>query len=106
MKMVILIPFALLKLRETMKKERTPEKLEMLKKLIQDDIIGSIDSNLEAGNITMDDARKLKRLMIEALKEKEKEKKEALMLKDREIKAKEEEIATLKEQLERILEKK
>ena len=106
MKMVILIPFALLKLRKTMKKERTPEKLEMLKKLIQDDIIGSIDSNLEAGNITMDDARKLKRLMIEALKEKEKEKKEALMLKDREIKAKEEEIATLKEQLERILEKK
>ena len=59
----ILIPFALLKLRKTMEKERTPEKLEMLKKLIQDDIIGSIDGNVKLGNIIVDDSRKLKRLI-------------------------------------------
>jgi Na+/phosphate symporter len=45
-----------------MKKERTPELLEQLKYLIRHDIIGSIDINLKAGNITQDDARKLKRL--------------------------------------------
>lgn len=61
-KLVILIPFALLKLRDSIKKERTPEKLFQLKKLIQDDIIGSINENLKVGNITPDDARKLRRL--------------------------------------------
>lgn len=60
-KMVILIPFALLKLRKILKQERTPENLTALKKLIQNDIIGSIDVNEQAGNITCDDARKLKR---------------------------------------------
>ena len=61
-KMVILIPFALLKLREIMKEERSEENLEALKKLIQDDIIGSINDNLKLGNITVDDARRLRRL--------------------------------------------
>lgn len=61
-KMIILIPFELLKLREIMKKERSPKNLELLKNLIQNDIIGSITENLRIGNITMDDARKLKRL--------------------------------------------
>ena len=45
-----------------MKKERSPKNLELLKNLIQNDIIGSITENLRIGNITMDDARKLKRL--------------------------------------------
>jgi hypothetical protein len=61
-RLIILIPFELLKLRDIMKKERTPELLSELKYLIMHDIIGSIDINLKAGNITQDDARKLKRL--------------------------------------------
>lgn len=61
-KMIILIPFELLKLRDAMQKERSPENLEALKNLIQNDIIGSINMNLKAGNITELDAQKLKRL--------------------------------------------
>ncbi|MBO5524881.1 MAG: hypothetical protein J5986_14635 [Roseburia sp.] len=61
-KMIILIPFELLKLRDAMKKERSPENLEALKNLIQNDIIGSIKKNLDVGNITADDARRLRRL--------------------------------------------
>lgn len=60
-KMVILISFTLLRVRELLKKERSRENLELLKTLIQDDIIGSISKNLELGNTTMWDARKLKR---------------------------------------------
>ena len=60
--MIILIPFQLLKLRKTLKEERTEENLELLKNLIQNDIIGSINENLRLGNITLDDARRLKRL--------------------------------------------
>lgn len=61
-KMIILIPFELLKLRDAMKEERSPENLEALKNMIQYDIIGSINQNLLAGNITKDDARRLRRL--------------------------------------------
>ena len=63
-KMVILIPFTLLRVREMLKKERSRENLELLKTLIQDDIIGSISKNLELGNITTWDARKLKRYTL------------------------------------------
>ncbi len=59
---VILIPFALLKLRKLMEKERSDENLEALKNLIQNDIIGSIEENLSLGNITVGDAARLKRL--------------------------------------------
>lgn len=61
-KMIILIPFELLKLRDALKKERSSENLEALKNLIQNDIIGSINQNLLVGNITKDDARRLRRL--------------------------------------------
>lgn len=61
-KMIILIPFQLLKLRDLLAKKRSPSNLEALKNLIQNDIIGSIESNLKLGNITMDDARRLRRL--------------------------------------------
>lgn len=61
-KMIILIPFELLKLRKAIEKSRTPENLEALKNMIQNDIIGSINKNLRVENITLDDARKLKRL--------------------------------------------
>ena len=60
--MIILIPFQLLKLRDLLAKKRSPSNLEALKNLIQNDIIGSIESNLKLGNITMDDARRLRRL--------------------------------------------
>ena len=61
-KMIILIPFELLKLRDAMKKERSPENLELLKNLIQNDIIGSINTNLALGHIEQSDADKLLRL--------------------------------------------
>lgn len=61
-KMVILIPFQLLKLRKILEKERSEETLDALKALIKDDIIGSIETNLQLGNITEGDARRLRRL--------------------------------------------
>ena len=61
-KMIILIPLQLLKLRKLLEKERSEENLELLKNLIQNDIISSINENLRLGNITQDDARRLKRL--------------------------------------------
>ncbi|MDD6571601.1 MAG: hypothetical protein PUF12_04330 [Thermoflexaceae bacterium] len=61
-KMIILIPFALLKLRKTLEKERTPQTLNALKKLIQNDILTNIDVNETMGNITPADAAKLRSL--------------------------------------------
>ena len=68
-KMVILIPFALLRVRELLKKKRSPENKELLKAIIQNDIIGSINKNLEVGNITVWDARRLKRCTHKLYKE-------------------------------------
>jgi len=61
-KMVILIPFQLLRVKKLMEKSRTKENLELLKNIIRNDILGSIKVNLEIGNITQDDARRLQRL--------------------------------------------
>lgn len=63
-KMVILIPFFLLKLRGMLrdKKLRTPENIGALKSLIKTDIMGSIDKNVELGNITPEDGAQLYRL--------------------------------------------
>ena len=61
-KMIVLIPFQLLKFRSLLAKKRSPENLEALKNLIQNDIIKNINDNLQLGNITADDARKLKSL--------------------------------------------
>jgi hypothetical protein len=58
-KLVVLLPFQLLKLRALIQKERSEENKQALISLIQDDIMGSIKKNLEVGNITKDDARKL-----------------------------------------------
>jgi len=60
-KLIILIPFMLLKLRDVMSKSRLKHNLEALKNLIQHDILESIEENLRLGNITQSDARKLKR---------------------------------------------
>ena len=62
--MIILIPFYLLSLQKIIRKKRSKENLEQLKKLIFNDILGSIEMNYEYGNITMDDASRLKNLTI------------------------------------------
>lgn len=62
-KMVILIPFMLLKLRDSLQKKRTKENIEALRKLILDDIIGVINENQSAGNITASDANRLRGLI-------------------------------------------
>ena len=61
--MIILIPFMLLKLRDSLKKERTLENMEALRKLVLDDIISVINENQRAGNITAADAGRLRRLI-------------------------------------------
>ena len=61
-KLVILIPFKLLKLRKLLEKYRSKENLLSLKNLIQNDIIGSINDNFMLGNITAEDAQRLRRL--------------------------------------------
>ena len=61
-KLVILIPFQLLKLRKLLEKDRCQENLSALQNLIQNDIIGSIETNLKLENISMDDARRLRNL--------------------------------------------
>ncbi|MDD2957496.1 MAG: hypothetical protein PHE06_06520 [Lachnospiraceae bacterium] len=58
-KMIVLIPFQLLKLKKIVEKPPAEENLEALQKLVQRDIIGSIKANLQVGNITSDDANQL-----------------------------------------------
>lgn len=61
-KLVVLIPFQLLRLKEIIRKEPTKENFILLQTLIQNDIIGSIEANLKVGNITVDDANQLSEL--------------------------------------------
>ncbi len=61
--MVILIPFTILKLRDSIKKKRTPENMKALRTLILDDIINIINENQALGNITSADANKLRSLI-------------------------------------------
>ena len=62
--MIILIPFALLKLRDSFKTDRSPANIAALKTLLWDDIIGSIEKNKSLGNITDTDATLLKNLCV------------------------------------------
>ena len=64
MKMIILIPFELLRFRELLKKEHTEQNLNTLKSLVKNDILGSIQANYSMGNITGSDARRLIQLTI------------------------------------------
>ena len=70
-KMIVLIPFQTLRLRSLVKqwkeamekgKPFDEEKFYRLQEEIRNDIIGSIEKNLKAGNITADDARQLTEL--------------------------------------------
>lgn len=125
--MIILIPFELLKLRRLIEKKRTPETLDALKQVIFHDIIGAIQKNEEAGNITVDDARKLRGLThrlyrhiyshyeeLEEINEMtdesllldieivEKKREQELSAKDEIIATKDSEIAALKAEIERL----
>ncbi len=61
-KMVILIPFQLLRLRKLLEKKRTPENIERLRKLIECDILGSVERNYELGNISKSDVTRLREM--------------------------------------------
>jgi len=61
-KLIILIPFQLLKLRKLLQKDRSPENLKALQNLIEHDILGSIETNYSLGNISINDVYKLQRL--------------------------------------------
>ncbi len=66
-KMILLIPFHLLKLRRLLAKARTSDNIEQLRNLMEHDILGSIETNLELGNISPDDSRRLFSLTRELL---------------------------------------
>lgn len=63
-KLIVLIPFQLLRLRREIERKRTPKNIEALKRLIRHDIIDSIKDNEEAGNISSSDARKLRQMTL------------------------------------------
>ena len=60
-KMIILIPFHLLKLRKLMNRKNGPDKttINSLKNLVETDILQSIETNQQLGNITPSDAHQL-----------------------------------------------
>ncbi|MDD3368205.1 MAG: hypothetical protein PHP50_04840 [Lachnospiraceae bacterium] len=58
-KMIILIPFHLLKLQDLIEKEPSKENLRILKELIEHDILNSIEANRQCGNISDDDSKQL-----------------------------------------------
>ena len=64
-KLIVLIPFQLLRLRREIEKKRTPENIAALKSLISHDIIESIRQNEAAGNITRSDGRKLRQMTLQ-----------------------------------------
>lgn len=63
-KMIILIPFHVLKLRYALKRG-TFQDVNTLKSYILDDIIGHINKNVQLDNITLEDALKLKRYLLQ-----------------------------------------
>ena len=61
-KLILLIPFQLLKMRKLIAKSRSPETISQLQKLLYHDILGSIRRNIKSGDITQDDAVRLQKL--------------------------------------------
>lgn len=55
-KMITLIPFQLLRLKDIIRKSPTRENFKRLQELLENDIIDSIKANLKLGNITQEDA--------------------------------------------------
>lgn len=64
-KLIVLIPFQLLRLRKAIEKERTKDNMEQLKNLIRHDIIETIEINVSAGNITASVGRKIKQITLQ-----------------------------------------
>ncbi len=58
-KMIVLIPFHLLKLQGLIRKEPTKENFRRLKELVNNDILNSIEANRQCGNISDDDSMQL-----------------------------------------------
>lgn len=63
-KLIVLIPFQLLKLRQAIEKQRTKENMYALKNLITHDIMDSLTRNVEAGNITETECMKLRSMIL------------------------------------------
>ena len=61
-KLIVLLPFLLLKLRKKLDKIRSKDNMEELQNLVTNDIIKTIDRNVEIGNISSTDAFDLKAL--------------------------------------------
>lgn len=64
-KLIILIPFHLLKLRHVIEKDTSQRNFQLLQELIINDILSSIKANLTVGNITVDDASQLRELTLQ-----------------------------------------
>ncbi|MDD3368545.1 MAG: bZIP transcription factor [Lachnospiraceae bacterium] len=64
-KLIVLIPFQLLKLKRIIEKAPSETHFLQLKNLIQNDILNSIRANLQVGNITLDDANQLRELTLQ-----------------------------------------
>ena len=58
-KMGILIPFQLFKFKEIIHKNPTRKNFEKLQRLLENDILKSIEANVKVGNITQEDATQL-----------------------------------------------
>ena len=58
-KLIVLIPFQLLKFRKTISQRPTKEHFHQLQQLVEHDIMESIEANMKVGNITHDDANQL-----------------------------------------------
>ncbi|MDD3416381.1 MAG: hypothetical protein PHY47_20655 [Lachnospiraceae bacterium] len=64
-KLIILIPFHLLKLRHIIAKDSSQKNFQLLRELIINDILSSVKANLTVGNITADDASQLRELTLQ-----------------------------------------
>lgn len=63
-KLVLLIPFQLLRLRKKLSKKRDESTIDELKRILINDILESIKVNLECGNIESGDAYRLKECTV------------------------------------------
>lgn len=62
--MILLLPFYIMRLRKAMSRDRSPEMLNKLKKLIFNDIMGIINRQMSAGLLLVNDAMVLRRLLV------------------------------------------
>lgn len=63
-KLIVLLPFQLLRLKKAIENARTPENITALRKLICQDIKNSINQNVAASNITQAESIKLRQIVF------------------------------------------